>query len=96
MPFFFRFDPETKLEIMKHSKLVHFRRGEYVFHQGDKGDSMYIIIAGSCDIMVKQPHPKTKEMVYQVVANVADGNSFGDFALLSDIETICQEEEYDE
>ena len=50
---------------------------------------MYIIIAGSCDIMVRQPHPKTKEMVYQVVANVADGNSFGDFALLSDIETIC-------
>ena len=32
MPFFFRFDPETKLEIMKHSTLVNFRRGEYVFH----------------------------------------------------------------
>ena len=57
---------------------------------------MYIIIAGSCDIMIKQPHPKTKEMLYQVVANVSDGNSFGDFALLSDIETICQEDDYDE
>lgn len=34
--------------------LQTYKSGEYIFHQGDKGDLMYIIIRGGCHVRIKK------------------------------------------
>src|SRR5689334_22385047 len=52
----------------------HFEPGDFVFHEGDLGDSVYVIRAGECEV--------TRED--QVLATLAAGEYFGEMALLSD------------
>ena len=42
-------DQYDKLKLIDGLKMVHINAGEYVFHQGDKGDHFYIIDEGEIE-----------------------------------------------
>lgn len=57
---------------------AHFETGECVFHQGDIGDSLYIILKGSAEV-VREENGKE-----QIIAHLSAGQYFGEMALLQD------------
>lgn len=55
-----------------------YRRGETVFHQGDPGDSLYIVASGSVKIVL--PSPAGGEEA--IIATLGKGDFFGELAIL--------------
>ncbi|MEO8497806.1 MAG: FAD-dependent oxidoreductase [Planctomycetota bacterium] len=56
---------------------AHFEAGEYVFHQGDLGDALYIIVKGTADVV------KECDGQEDVLAQLHAGEMFGELALLN-------------
>ncbi len=54
-----------------------FRRGEVVFHQGDPGDALFIVVTGA--IKISLPSEAGEEAI---IATVRAGDFFGELALL--------------
>ena len=42
-----------RLDFYRNARLTTLEKGERLFHQGDKADSMYIILSGAVNILVK-------------------------------------------
>ena len=59
-------------------RVRRFRRGETIFHQGDPGDSLFIIESGSVKIVL--PSPEGEEGA--IIATLSRGDFFGELALL--------------
>jgi NADH dehydrogenase len=55
----------------------HFEPGEAVFHQGDLGDRLYILLGGEAEVVREEPGSEP-----QVVARLGPGEFFGEMALL--------------
>src|SRR5574338_581302 len=53
----------------------HFRRGEVIFHQGDPGDALHVIISGSVKIVL--PSPEGEEAI---IATLTEGDFFRELA----------------
>lgn len=62
MPFFIKFDNETKKLLFQNSKLKIYDRGDYVVKQGEIGDCMFVILYGSCNVLIKKKHPETNKL----------------------------------
>ncbi len=56
---------------------LHFETGEVIFHQGDVGDYLYIIVEGEVEVI------KEKDGEEKKVATLGSGEFFGEIALLS-------------
>lgn len=56
---------------------LHFEPGEVIFHQGDVGDYLYIIVEGTVDVLVEKEGKEAK------VAELSKGAYFGEMALLN-------------
>lgn len=54
-----------------------FRKGERIFHQGDPGDSLYVVVEGLVKVVVVSEHGD--EMV---LVTLREGDSFGELALI--------------
>lgn len=54
--------------------------GDTVFHQGDRGDSMYIVAAGQVDIYLPGTEPSSRV----TLASLEAGTYFGEFSLFDD------------
>lgn len=67
-----------KIEASQALAQLHFEEGDIVFHEGDIGDYLYIIIDGSVDVL------KEKEGKQQKVASLNKGEFFGEMALLNE------------
>lgn len=65
-PFLIQFSQEEKIEVLRNSQLVLKKRGQVIFEQGDKSDSMYIIILGSVNVLVKYVNPNSLAVEYKV------------------------------
>lgn len=61
------------------SELTHFEQGQIVFHQGDAGDSAYLVIEGEADVLLEL------ENGVKNVATLGRNEIFGELALLSNI-----------
>ena len=55
----------------------HFESGEVIFHQGDLGDSLYIILKGEADVVRKEQGTE------RVLARLHGGQFFGEMALMN-------------
>ncbi len=77
-PLFAKVDPAAMGACAASLRLRHFRRGETIFHQGDPGDSLYVIESGSVKIVL--PDPEGAEGA--IIATLGRGAFFGELALL--------------
>jgi CRP/FNR family transcriptional regulator, cyclic AMP receptor protein len=72
--------PETeRLAVLQAGRRRRFRRGEVVFHEGDLGDSLHMILRGHVAIRVSTPLGDTATLTV-----LGPPESFGEGALLSD------------
>lgn len=69
---------QTRLIEESGIKNQHFEPGDIVFHEGDLGDSVYVIEKGECEVIKKE------DGEVRVVATLQAGNYFGEMALLSE------------
>jgi NADH:ubiquinone reductase (H+-translocating) len=70
---------QMRLEHESGIKNQHFEPGDIVFHEGDLGDSVYVIERGECEVI------KEEDGTAKTVATLQAGNYFGEMALLSDV-----------
>ena len=56
----------------------HFESGDFIFEQGDLGDSVYVIEEGECEVLREQKGEQ------ELLATLSRGEYFGEMALLSD------------
>src|SRR5438874_3601403 len=75
---FAKVDDEALLLCARNLRIRKFRRGETIFHQGDPGDSLFILEAGSVKIVL--PSPEGEEGA--IIATLGRGDFFGELALL--------------
>ncbi len=75
------FPPElaqTKVTYESGIKNQHFEPGDFIFQQGDLGDSAYVIEDGECEVLREQNGKQ------EVLATLTRGEYFGEMALLAD------------
>lgn len=75
---FARVEPPALAACAASLRVRRFRRGETIFHQGDPGDSLYIVQSGSVKIVL--PSPEGQEGA--IIATLGRGDFFGELALL--------------
>jgi CRP-like cAMP-binding protein len=78
----------TKKELRFVENIVHerqYRKGEYVFQQGEIGVGMYIIAKGSVDISIFESEPSLSEAQKHIfVTRLEAGDFFGELSLVED------------
>lgn len=100
--------PRQVDDLCRSMNLEAFDEDVFVFHQGDVGDKFYVVLTGSCDVVIKQRtgnfviDPETGESVEEFVDKVVftchAGGQFGERALDFDepraagIKTACYSE----
>jgi CRP-like cAMP-binding protein len=75
---FARVDDESLAICAASLRVRRYRKNEVIFHQGDPGDSLYIVEAGSVKIVL--PSPEGDEGA--IIATLGRGEFFGELALL--------------
>ena len=71
----------SRFELNKVAKMLHLRsykKDEYIFHEKEPGESMYIIKSG--EILIT----KNKNQKETVISNLTDGSFFGEVSLVDE------------
>lgn len=79
---FSRVDDATLGRCAQLLRVRRFRKGETIFHQGDLGDSLYVIESGAVKIVL--PSQEAEEEA--IIATLGPGDFFGELALLDGTE----------
>jgi CRP/FNR family cyclic AMP-dependent transcriptional regulator len=77
IPFFAGLDPAALEQVAAGTRTRRFRRGEIIFHAGDPGDALFIIVSGEVKIAV--PSESGEEAI---LVTLGEGDVFGELALL--------------
>jgi len=67
---------EELSSLYKRMKTMDFPRGKSLFHEGDKGEEMYIILSGKVGITVLTPDKNVLEL-----AEIGEGSFFGEMSI---------------
>jgi CRP-like cAMP-binding protein len=86
---FSRLHPRQIDELCTCMNLEIFQENEYVFHQGEEGDKFYLVLTGSCDVIISQKvgtHVDedgniVDDIIDKVVFRCRSGQQFGERAL---------------
>jgi CRP/FNR family transcriptional regulator, cyclic AMP receptor protein len=79
IPIFAKIEP-AKLKLLAFtSERLRFMDGDEICHQGEVGDSAYIILEGEADVLVDTPGGKLR------VATVGKNDIIGEIAILCDV-----------
>lgn len=76
VPLFAALAPEQTARLAERASMQQLRSGEWLFRQGDPGDSLYVVTAGSIDIVNELGGP-------QVVRTLGRGQCIGELALIT-------------
>lgn len=76
-PFFAGLDRATLERVAASMRSRRFRRGEVIFHAGDPGDALFVIVTG--DVKISLPSETGDEAI---LATLRPGEVFGELALL--------------
>lgn len=71
------FQRSDLMEILHVAEKSIFLEGEYVFYEGDLGESLYILISGTVQVTKGQANRHAVE-----IARLSPGDSFGEMALV--------------
>jgi CRP-like cAMP-binding protein len=77
IPFFAGLDAAALERVAAGMRSRRFRRGEVIFHVGDPGDALFVIVAG--DVKISLPSETGDEAI---LATLGPGEVFGELALL--------------
>lgn len=72
-------DEDELVDIVKNTTLRHFKQGDYIMHEGEHGETFYIIKSGKVEVLRKNEEGKE-----EIIAALYPDNFFGEMALLSD------------
>jgi CRP/FNR family cyclic AMP-dependent transcriptional regulator len=71
---------QAKLKLLAFtSERVNFAAGQEVCHQGDQGDTMYVILGGAADVLIDSPSGQI------AVAEMKKNSFFGEIAILLEV-----------
>lgn len=71
------FTDQELLRLLKICKTRILEAGNYVFHEGEPGESLYVVVSGRIDIN------KTTEGTVQTLVSMGPGDCFGEMAIIS-------------
>ncbi len=77
IPFFAGLDPSALERVAAGMRSRRFRRGEVIFHVGDPGDALFVIVSG--EVKISLPSETGDEAI---LATLHEGDVFGELALL--------------
>lgn len=76
-PLFQGIDPEELTRIAQTMSHRRYRRHEVIFHEGDPGDALHVVLAGRVKIARQSPDGEEA-----IVATLGPGDTFGELVLL--------------
>jgi len=79
VPLFSKVEPAKLKLIAFTGERMNYAAGQELFHQGDVGDAMYVILAGSADVLLETPNGQIR------LAELKKNSFVGDIAILSDV-----------
>jgi CRP-like cAMP-binding protein len=79
VPIFSKVEPAKLKLIAFTGERMNYAEGQELFHQGDVGDAMYVILAGVADVLIDSPAGQI------TVAQLKKNNFVGDMAILGDV-----------
>ena len=77
IPFFAGLDEPALERVAAGTRTRRFRRGEVIFHAGDPGDALFVLITG--EVKIALPSETGEEAI---IATLQAGDVFGELALL--------------
>ena len=71
---------KQRLELGRGMQYLAADAGREIFRQGDVGNHFYVILSGSVEVLIRDPHTNANNRV----ATLYTGDSFGELALLEE------------
>jgi CRP-like cAMP-binding protein len=76
IPLFSMLRPESLEALLRAARLFRAEKGRVMFRQGDRGDSLFVVIEGGVSVYLEDPRVP--------LAELGDGSFFGEISLLTD------------